>query len=84
MTSPAPEQIRPRDIVVRADATYLRGRGVVIAVFRLGEREMLWIKRTTAAADEGAYAVIAWQGRTGLRAERADELVKVGEAPEPW
>jgi hypothetical protein len=71
------DPIGKRDIVVRNDDEAARPqRGIVIARFTISEREMDGLRSTPV--EPGDYVVVTWHGRMSLRAERADELRKVG------
>ena len=73
-------QLRKRDIVARKDVGECRQpRGIVIARFAISEQDMEWLRFTPIGL--GEYAVVIWHARMNARAERADELEKVGTLP---
>jgi hypothetical protein len=73
-------QLRKRDIVARKVVGEARQpRGIVIARFAISEQDMEWLRFTPI--EQGEYAVVIWHARMKARAERADELEKVGTLP---
>ena len=76
------ERLETRDIVVRKEDQAARPqKGIVIARFTITERDMEGLRSTPV--EPGDYVVVTWHGRMSLRAERADELRKVGELSWP-
>jgi hypothetical protein len=74
------EQLRKRDIVARKVVGERRQpRGIVIESFTISEQDMQWLGFTPI--ELGEYAVVIWHARMNARAERADELEKVGALP---
>jgi len=74
------EQLRKRDIVARkAVGERRQPRGIVIERFTISEQDMEWLGFTPI--EHGEYAVVMWHARMNARAERADELEKVGVLP---
>jgi hypothetical protein len=72
------DRIEKRDIVFRKDDEAARPqKGIVIARFTISEREMDGLRSTPV--EPGDYVVVTWHGRMSLRAERAEDLSKVGE-----
>jgi hypothetical protein len=51
----------------------------VIERFTISEQDMEWLGFTPI--ELGEYAVVMWHARMNARAERADELEKVGALP---
>ena len=74
------EQLRKRDIVARkAVGERRQPRGIVIERFTISEQDMEWLGFTPI--ELGKYAVVMWHARMNARAERADQLEKVGALP---